>query len=123
FFNAALDSSFFPSPPPLPASSELFSPSETTDLFGFLENFNFELDFDLGPAGPAYNASITTAANRPLFEGTATSLLASQHLRSSPNRAVRAPTVAYRPITTSQFICLSVKYTPQGLALDPSEET
>ncbi|KAH9937387.1 uncharacterized protein B0H18DRAFT_970331, partial [Fomitopsis serialis] len=37
-----------PVPAALPASSELFSPSETTDLFGFLENFNYEFDFDLG---------------------------------------------------------------------------
>jgi hypothetical protein len=29
----------FPSPPPLPSSADLFSSSETTDLFGFLDNF------------------------------------------------------------------------------------
>ena len=33
-----------PEPPPLPPSAGLFSPSETTDLFGFLDNFNFDLD-------------------------------------------------------------------------------
>ncbi|TFK56766.1 hypothetical protein OE88DRAFT_1598698, partial [Heliocybe sulcata] len=34
----------FPPPPPLPPSAGLFSPSETTDLFGFLDNFNFDLE-------------------------------------------------------------------------------
>jgi Helix-loop-helix DNA-binding domain len=34
----------FPPPPPLPPSAGLFSDSETTDLFGFLDNFNWEFD-------------------------------------------------------------------------------
>ncbi|EPT01613.1 hypothetical protein FOMPIDRAFT_1036274 [Fomitopsis schrenkii] len=56
FFNPASPAPFFPSPPPLPSSAELFSPSETTDLFGFLENFNFDFDFDPGQqAGPAFS--------------------------------------------------------------------
>ncbi|CCM03637.1 uncharacterized protein FIBRA_05781 [Fibroporia radiculosa] len=46
FFNPAFQHSLFPSPPPLPASADLFSPSETTDFLGFLDNFNWELDFD-----------------------------------------------------------------------------
>lgn len=33
-----------PSPPPLPPSAGLFSPSETTDFYGFLDNFAFDLD-------------------------------------------------------------------------------
>lgn len=40
-------SNLFPHPPPLPSSADLFSPSETTDLLGFLDNFgtfNFELE-------------------------------------------------------------------------------
>ncbi|KAF8640617.1 hypothetical protein AX17_000278 [Amanita inopinata Kibby_2008] len=32
-------SNLFPNPPPLPSSADLFSPSETTDLLGFLDNF------------------------------------------------------------------------------------
>ncbi|KAH9982786.1 hypothetical protein BGW80DRAFT_45869 [Lactifluus volemus] len=34
----------FPPPPPLPPSAGLFSDSETTDIFGFLDNFNWEFD-------------------------------------------------------------------------------
>jgi hypothetical protein len=38
------------SPPllPIPSSADLFSPSETTDLLGFLDNFNW--DFEADPA-------------------------------------------------------------------------
>ncbi|SRR5258707_1077243 len=40
----------FPPPPPLPPSAGLFSDSETTDLLGFLDNFNWE--FDAPPLPP-----------------------------------------------------------------------
>lgn len=46
-FSFALDpavSNVFPSPPPLPSSADLFSPSETTDLLGFLDTFGFDVD-------------------------------------------------------------------------------
>ena len=33
-----------PPPPPLPPSAGLFSDSETTDILGFLDNFNWEFD-------------------------------------------------------------------------------
>lgn len=33
-----------PSPPSLPPSAGLFSQSETTDFFGFLDNFSFDID-------------------------------------------------------------------------------
>ena len=56
FFNPTSPAPFFPSPPPLPSSAELFSPSETTDLFGFLENFNFDLDFDAGQLPPVFSS-------------------------------------------------------------------
>lgn len=36
------------SPPPIPSSADLFSPSETTDLLGFLDNFTW--DFEADPA-------------------------------------------------------------------------
>ncbi|KAI0639996.1 hypothetical protein C8Q77DRAFT_1083994 [Trametes polyzona] len=39
-----------PPPPPLPPSNDLFSASETTNLFGFLENFDW--DFNLDPQLP-----------------------------------------------------------------------
>ncbi|KAH9486409.1 hypothetical protein JR316_0000473 [Psilocybe cubensis] len=41
-------SNLFPNPPPLPSSADLFSPAETTDLLGFLDNFN-DFAWDLGP--------------------------------------------------------------------------
>jgi Helix-loop-helix DNA-binding domain len=42
-FDPAL-SNIFPPQPPLPSSADLFSPSETTHLLGFLDNFNWEFD-------------------------------------------------------------------------------
>ncbi|KLO08329.1 hypothetical protein SCHPADRAFT_916974 [Schizopora paradoxa] len=38
-----------PKPPPGAPTSELFSPNETSDLFGFLDNFNWEFDALNGP--------------------------------------------------------------------------
>ncbi|KAF9817996.1 hypothetical protein IEO21_03071 [Rhodonia placenta] len=48
FFNPPpfLSNDLFPPPPPLPPSADLFSPSEATDFFGFLENFSWEFDVD-----------------------------------------------------------------------------
>lgn len=53
-FDFAFDPSLFPPPPlpPLPSSADLFSPSETTDLYGFLDNFNFDFDPDQYMDGP-----------------------------------------------------------------------
>ena len=45
-FDPALSSLFPPLPAPLPSSADLFSPSETTDLLGFLDNFNWDFDVD-----------------------------------------------------------------------------
>ncbi|KAF8560167.1 hypothetical protein OG21DRAFT_34215 [Imleria badia] len=42
-FDPALSSLF---PPSLPPSADLFSPAETTDLLGFLDNFNWDLESD-----------------------------------------------------------------------------
>lgn len=51
FFNSALNG-IAPPPPPLPPSNELFSQSETTDLFGFLENFDWDFSIDGLPQLP-----------------------------------------------------------------------
>ncbi|KAG1757809.1 hypothetical protein EDB19DRAFT_1659143 [Suillus lakei] len=42
------------SPPllPIPSSADLFSPSETTDLLGFLDNFNWDFEADPALATP-----------------------------------------------------------------------
>lgn len=57
-FDPAL-SNLFPSPPPLPSSADLFSSTETTDLLGFLDNFNWEFDV----TDPAINDSGVTTYN------------------------------------------------------------
>ena len=49
-FDPAL-SSIFPNPPPLPPSADLFSPDETTDLLGFLDNFG-DLGWDFAAVDP-----------------------------------------------------------------------
>ncbi|RDB28464.1 hypothetical protein Hypma_016035 [Hypsizygus marmoreus] len=46
-------SNLFPNPPPLPSSADLFSPDETLDLLGFLDNFG-GLDWELAAQEPAY---------------------------------------------------------------------
>lgn len=46
-FDFAFDpsvSNLFPDPPQLPPSADLFSPSESADLFGFLDNFTWDMD-------------------------------------------------------------------------------
>lgn len=48
-FDPAL-STIFPSPPPLPSSADLFSPSETTDLLGFLDNISWDLEAEVNNA-------------------------------------------------------------------------
>ncbi|KAH8099247.1 hypothetical protein BXZ70DRAFT_287254 [Cristinia sonorae] len=37
----------FPSPPPMPSSADLFSASETTDILGFLDHLNWDLQADI----------------------------------------------------------------------------
>ena len=44
-------SNLFPNPPPLPSSADLFSPAETTDLLGFLDNFG---DWEFNSTGNDY---------------------------------------------------------------------
>ncbi|KAG8219630.1 hypothetical protein J3R82DRAFT_585 [Butyriboletus roseoflavus] len=51
-FDPALSSLFPPSSLPLPPSADLFSPSETTDLLGFLDNFNWDFESDPPFANP-----------------------------------------------------------------------
>ncbi|KAG0704408.1 hypothetical protein DFH29DRAFT_382325 [Suillus ampliporus] len=41
-----------PPPLPIPSSADLFSPSETTDLLGFLDNFNWDFEVDPAFAAP-----------------------------------------------------------------------
>ncbi|KAI1793153.1 hypothetical protein LXA43DRAFT_284844 [Ganoderma leucocontextum] len=57
FFNAASHGAGAPPPPPIPPSNELFSASETTDLFGFLENFDWDFNVDAFPQLPDVHSS------------------------------------------------------------------
>ncbi|KAJ6541840.1 hypothetical protein B0H19DRAFT_1174876 [Mycena capillaripes] len=65
-FDFNFDPSLFPNPPPLPASADLFSAAETTDLLGFLDNFNdfgWENDQQTypSPRAPYSNPHLNTA--------------------------------------------------------------
>jgi hypothetical protein len=57
----SFDPMLFPDPPSVPPSSELFSTTETNDIFGFLDNFT---DWDLH--GDLLNASFQPDALLPL---------------------------------------------------------
>ncbi|KAI0660657.1 hypothetical protein C8Q70DRAFT_913411 [Cubamyces menziesii] len=65
FFNPALHAPL-PPPPPLPPSDGLFSASETTDLFGFLENFDWDFNLDSQlpdvPPEPLYHSPLQETA-------------------------------------------------------------
>ncbi|KAI0334351.1 hypothetical protein GY45DRAFT_30045 [Cubamyces sp. BRFM 1775] len=65
FFNPALHAPL-PPPPPLPPSDGLFSASETTDLFGFLENFDWDFNLDSQlpdvPPEPLYHTPLQETA-------------------------------------------------------------
>ncbi|KAG6333900.1 hypothetical protein ID866_5185 [Astraeus odoratus] len=64
-FDPALSSLFPPLPAPLPSSADLFSPAETTDLLGFLDNFNWDFDVDT-PLADVSNPSPFSPLNPPL---------------------------------------------------------
>ncbi|KAF9229052.1 hypothetical protein BS17DRAFT_798697 [Gyrodon lividus] len=70
-FDPALSNLFSPTSIPLPASADLFSPSETTDLLGFLDNFNWDFEVDPSlhdvPCVPVHpsSASLPLADNIP----------------------------------------------------------
>ncbi|KAA1467784.1 hypothetical protein DENSPDRAFT_856893 [Dentipellis sp. KUC8613] len=86
-FDPALN--IFPSPPPLPPSSGLFSPSETTDLFGFLDNFNWEFDTD----GANINdfSSLPAPNDKPLSHPLPHDLKSSPHPYSSQPQKTHSP--------------------------------
>ncbi|KAF9566913.1 hypothetical protein CPC08DRAFT_703516 [Agrocybe pediades] len=77
----------FPNPPPLPSSADLFSPSETTDLLGFLDNFgDFAWDFNGAPN--------EFAPDPPTFEHIPTTIApySNPHLQTMPE-----PSTSNRP--------------------------
>ncbi|KAI0784923.1 hypothetical protein C8Q75DRAFT_809476 [Abortiporus biennis] len=75
-FDPALHN-LFPSPPPLPSSADLFSPSETNNLLGFLDNFSWDVETEV-----QNGADNSPAASNLPQDGPVPSLPASQHLVS-----------------------------------------
>ncbi|KAI8990574.1 hypothetical protein BD414DRAFT_484064 [Trametes punicea] len=82
FFNPALHAPL-PPPPPLPPSNDLFSASETTDLFGFLENFDWDFNFDSqlpeGQPDPLYHSPLQETAPPGLDQLSPSSSLFNSH--------------------------------------------
>ncbi|KAI5118805.1 hypothetical protein M0805_005147 [Coniferiporia weirii] len=120
-FVFSFDPALIPEPPMVPPSSELFSASETSDIFGFLDNFS-DWDFDgsafsglrqQNAAPPMYEAyplaypEVTpNSANRPTTgssssTGAETSVRSHpyprQHQRRSPSPRARSPSSPNQP--------------------------
>lgn len=89
-------SSLFPVPPPLPPSADLFSPSETTDLLGFLDNFtNITWDLDAADYTPTHTEQSLNPTSAPY---------SNPHLNTTPDPST---STRLRPITRSGPIRLS----------------
>ena len=97
-FDFSFDPNIFPNPPPLPSSADLFSPDETMNLFGFLDNFG-ELDWELtsglvypdfthssNPSAPYSNPHLNTSPE-PSTSSQPTSIKRTRSTRSR----VKAP--------------------------------
>ncbi|KAJ2918422.1 hypothetical protein MD484_g2016, partial [Candolleomyces efflorescens] len=82
-------SNLFPNPPPLPSSADLFSPSETTDLLGFLDNFG-DLSWDLN--APEYVLNDAPVYEQPPSSSHLYAPYSNPHLNTSPD-----PSTSSRP--------------------------
>ncbi|CDO73052.1 hypothetical protein BN946_scf185007.g106 [Trametes cinnabarina] len=86
-----------PPPPPLPPSDDLFSASETTDLFGFLENFDWDFNLDSQlpdvPSDPLYHSPLQETAPSGLDQLPPSSSLfhAQQDSRRQPQQHYSQP--------------------------------
>jgi len=82
-FDFTFDPALFPTPPPLPSSADLFSPSETTDLLGFLDSFGEFGGWDVPAGSMPMPPPTTTAApyNNP-------------HLHTVPERSTKSAAAA-----------------------------
>ncbi|KAF9270747.1 hypothetical protein L218DRAFT_952825 [Marasmius fiardii PR-910] len=81
-------SSFFPNPPQVPPSSELFTEGETTDLFNFLEDFDTGI-WDTEPIEPIFQNSRSPSSPLHLPPSTPYS---NPHLETIPD-----PSTSNRP--------------------------
>ncbi|KAF7337703.1 hypothetical protein MSAN_02243800 [Mycena sanguinolenta] len=86
-FEFNFNPSGFPNPPPLPSSAALFSAAETTDLLGFLDNFN---DFGWENDQQSYSSPRAPYSNPHL--NTAPEPSTSGRPRRSTRSATRVPT-------------------------------
>ncbi|KAJ7103029.1 hypothetical protein B0H15DRAFT_810659 [Mycena belliarum] len=91
-FNFDFDPALFPNPPPLPASADLFSAAETTDLFGFLDNFN---DFGWEPEQQQQQRQQQSAYTSPRAPYT------NPHLNTAPE-----PSTSGRPRRSTRSACV-----------------
>ena len=82
-FEFAFDTHIFPNPPPLPSSADLFSPAETTDLLGFLDNFG-DFTFDLNPASNEFTPERNLHDHVP----TTTAPYSNPHMHTVPERSI-----------------------------------
>ncbi|KAF8808039.1 hypothetical protein BYT27DRAFT_7190147 [Phlegmacium glaucopus] len=78
-------SNLFPNPPPLPSSADLFSPAETTDLLGFLDNFG-DFTYDFNPASNEYTSKQDLYDHVP----TTTAPYSNPHMHTVPERSTRS---------------------------------
>lgn len=93
-FDPALHN-LFPTPPPLPSSADLFSASETTDLLGFLDNLNWDLQADIE------NVAVNPQQHR--IEHAPPSLLSTEPLEApSPRPASAVRSDHSNPVDASQ---------------------
>ncbi|KAL4070749.1 hypothetical protein J3A83DRAFT_4372926 [Scleroderma citrinum] len=86
-FDPALSSLFPPLPAPLPSSADLFSPSETTDLLGFLDNFNWDFDVDASLADPPQLSPLNhlPSSHSLLVDSSPSATLPALQIAVSPN--------------------------------------
>ncbi|THH01109.1 hypothetical protein EW145_g6977 [Phellinidium pouzarii] len=121
-FQFSFDPSLFPEPPTVPPSAELFSASETSDIFGFLDNFS-DLDFGSDTfnavrqnappsmtepflsAYPELNANGAQLAASSSSNGTESSVRSHpyqrQYRQRSPSPRTRSPSSPNLPPNTS----------------------
>ena len=83
----------FPSPPPLPPAADLFTQSETTDLLGFLDNFNWEFD-ESEQATTATEDRVTSIAPSSTLNLNTNLLNNVSHLSHPPLLPPSLPTIS-----------------------------
>ena len=86
----------FPSPPPLPPAADLFTQSETTDILGFLDNFNWEFD-------ESEQATVVTE-DRITSIAPANTINLNSHLLNNVNPLSHTPLIPQPPPTVNATV-------------------